>query len=713
MTTKPPPNGREQAPDTDYQAVIPSSDSAVSRLRVALAEAAAEAESLRTALKQERLAADEKLRESRDFANVTLDSLAREKQFAEALFASLPAGACVFDENGRFVRWNDYYRKTLGWSDDDMRTIDARDTICPGDRKRVSRIIQDIFLKGQGSVELSVLTKDGREIPFLATCVRMEVAGRVYLVGIGIDISDRVWAQEALRESEERFRCLVESAPEAIFVQSQGRFVYINPAMLRLFGASRSEDLLGTEFMDRMAPEYRDVIRERIRVHRETGTPAPLMDQEYLRLDGSRVPVETTAVAIRFRGGDAHLVFVRDITERKRAEQERQRLEAQYRQAQKMEAVGRLAAGVAHDFNNQLTVIMGYSEMLLKKRREGDPAWDSLIQIRQAAQRAQSTTSHLLSFSRKQMLDAEVVDLCEFMKEAEKPISRMIGEDVKLIVVAVPDLPAVFIDKSGLHQVLMNLVVNARDAMPKGGQLVLRTAGFHLTSAEAAEFPEATPGDYVLLEVTDSGSGMDGQTLERVFDPFFTTKGPGKGTGLGLPMVIGFIRQSHGFVDIRSQPGKGTAVRLLLPTDQPKADANKRRRDSASVGKSPSKTLMVVEDEASVRSFVVNALEDAGYRVLAASGPKEALKLSEEHESPIDLLISDMIMPDMRGDELARRLKLSRRGLHVLFVTGYDGQGADLEGSLLRKPFKVDDLLARVRSLLIRRRPGRQRKPGD
>jgi PAS domain S-box-containing protein len=765
------------------------------------------------------------------------EALRHSEAVLSSIFEAASAGIILL-ENRVMRKVNPAFCKITGYSQDELLGRNA-EMLFPT-RQEYERAGSELYgrpsTEGAEMVESCFKRKDGslRHVLLCISPFDPEDAKSGH-TGVVLDISDRVKVQETLRESEERFRSLVENAPEAIFVQCRGRFTYLNPAMLRLFGASKPEELIGTQCMDRMAPEFHEAIRERIRFQRETGNTVPLMDLEYVRLNGSRVSVETTAVPIRFQGQDAHLVFVRDITRRKRAvqalregrnrldlamgssqmgafqwdilsnkrhwdkavcllagvrpetftgtareflevlhpedrtsvqdnlknalvtgnyetsyrvvwpdgsvhhiaargrvirdetdrpvrmlgvcwditdrvraEEDRQRLEAQYLQAQKMEAIGRLAAGVAHDFNNQLTVIQGYSDMLLEDRPQNDPLREPLAQIRQAAQRAQSTTSHLLSFSRKQILKAENVDLREFLREVEKPISRMIGEDIKLIVAAPPDVPAVFIDKPGLHQALMNLVVNARDAMPKGGELVLRTSSVHLIAAEAAEYPDASPGDYVLLEVIDSGIGMDRRTLELAFDPFFTTKKSGKGTGLGLPMVIGFVRQSKGFLGIRSKRGKGTAVRLLLPPAQHKVDAQKKPVLTASTKPHPNRTIMVVEDEEGVRAFVVSALERARYCVLPASGPMEALELWEKHKGAIDLLISDIVMPEMKGDELARKLKASRRGLQVLLITGYAEEGSHRGTQLLCKPFKTDELLSRVQSLLKRRR---QRKP--
>jgi CheY-like chemotaxis protein len=323
---------------------------------------------------------------------------------------------------------------------------------------------------------------------------------------------------------------------------------------------------------------------------------------------------------------------------------------------------------------------------------------EPLSQILQAARRSQSTTSHLLSFSRKQILAAEAFDLAEFLREAQSPISRMIGEDIKLIVAAAPGLPAVWVDKSGLHQAIMNLVVNARDAMPSGGSLTLSAASYRLDGSGRNEFAGAAPGDYVLLEVADSGTGMDAATLERVFDPFFTTKEPGKGTGLGLPMVMGFMRQSHGAVAIRSHSGEGTTVSLLLPLAASAPPAT--RQPAAASGKAAAATILVVEDDAAVRNLMVAALQKAGYRVLAVSDPANALDMVRSYAGGIDLVISDIIMPGMRGDEMAQQLAAAGCDVATLLVSGYADDKPSGGRPLLRKPFEVTELLDRVEQLL-------------
>ena len=437
-----------------------------------------------------------------------------------------------------------------------------------------------------------------------------------------------------------------------------------------------------------MGRDYWPVVEKRQR-DIKSGKSTPPVEIQAIRKDGSPILVETTGVPVVLGGKNATMAVLRDLTEQKR-------LEAQYRQAQKMEAVGRLAAGVAHDFNNQLTIIQGYCQILMKDLASSDPLWSPLTEIYKASNRAQSTTSHLLAFSRKQILYPEVVDLGDMLTELRDPVSKIIGEDVQFAVVAQKGVPPVFVDRAGLHQAIMNLIVNARDAMPNGGELTLRITGVTLDQAQAAEFPEAPAGKYVMIEVADSGVGMDTQTLERVFEPFFTTKDAGKGTGLGVPMVQGFIRQSHGFIVFRSQKGKGTTARILLPPAQALEAMPMLQAPAAAPSPCGRATILVVEDEDGVRGFIVGVLQALGHHVLQASRPREALDLVAAHPGSVDLLITDIIMPEMRGDELVRQMQLLAGAPPTIYMTGYSDLAQDDGTNVLHKPFGIDELTAAI-----------------
>ena len=522
------------------------------------------------------------------------------------------------------------------------------------------------------------------------------------------DVAARQMAEAALRESEARFRSLVEAAPEGIFVQSQGRFVYVNPAMLRLFGASRVEDLLGMEIMERIAPEYREAVRERIHLQRETGKPAPLMDQEYLRLDGSQVPVETTAVPVRYQGRDAHLVFVRDITRRRQTEEEKAKLEAQLAQAQKMESVGRLAGGVAHDFNNLLTVINLYSDMALRSLEPDNPLRQDLEEIRRAGDRAAQLTRQLLIFSRRQPLEMRTLNLNEVLQGLAKMLPRLLGEDILLQMKLAPDLGYIHADPGQIEQVVVNLAVNARDAMPEGGQLTLETVNTTLDKLFLRLHSGVEEGEYIMLAVSDTGVGMTEEVKAHLFEPFFTTKGPGKGTGLGLATVYGIVKQHRGHIWVYSEPGLGSTFKVYLPRVEAGPAATSRSEEATALPRG-SETVLVVEDEPAVRSVAVRVLSGLGYQVLEASSGLDALQVAATWGQMIHLLLTDVIMPEMNGKALAEQLTALYPALKVLFISGYTDETISHHGVLeegvafLQKPFTPSRLAHKVREVLDQR----------
>ena len=338
------------------------------------------------------------------------------------------------------------------------------------------------------------------------------------------DIATRKKTEEALRKSEEQSQCLLNAAPEGIFVQSEGKFVYLNPAMLKLFGVLKQDDLLGTQIMERIAPEYHEIVRERIRLQRQTGKPVPLMQQEYLDVDGLRIFVETTAVPIRFQERDAHLVFVRDISERKRAEQEKVELEEQLRQSQKLEAIGQLAGGVAHDFNNILFVVMGYCDLALDQLHGNDATAEKINEIVKCSEQGARLTRQLLAFSRKQVLAPKVLDMNRIVLDVENMLRRLIGEDIDLKAVLDPNLGRVKADPGQIEQMILNLALNSRDAMPLGGKLIIETANVSFDETHRDQPVSIVSGPYVTLAVTDTGCGMDETTKKHIFEPFLDRK---------------------------------------------------------------------------------------------------------------------------------------------------------------------------------------------
>jgi two-component system, cell cycle sensor histidine kinase and response regulator CckA len=521
-----------------------------------------------------------------------------------------------------------------------------------------------------------------------------------------VDMTEHKRAEEVLRESEERFRALVDGAPDGIFVQSEGRVLYVNPAMVKLLGAERADELLYSDFIDRVAPDYREAVKEGIRTRLESGLYAPPMEQEFLKLDGSPVAVETVAVPLRFKGYDAHLVFVRNISARRKAEAEKESLQAQLQQAQKIESIGRLAGGVAHDFNNMLGVILGHTEMAMDKVDRSHPIIADLEEIRKAASRSTELTRQLLAFARRQAITPKILDLNETVEGMLKMLQRLIGEDVDLAWIPCKDLWHVNMDPSQIDQILVNHCVNSRDAITSGmGKITIETSNSVFDEDYCAVHPGYAPGKYVMLAVSDNGSGMDKELLIQIFEPFFTTKETGKGTGLGLSTVYGIVKQNKGFINVYSEPGHGTTFRIYLPRHESSyADANMENREEPDAR--GHETILLVEDEQAILKMTAIMLEKQGYRVLPASLPDEAILLAKKYKGDIHLVMTDVVMPNMNGKELVESLLSLYPKLKSLYMSGYTADAIARHGVLnpginfIMKPFTMKTLAATVRKAL-------------
>jgi signal transduction histidine kinase/ActR/RegA family two-component response regulator len=391
--------------------------------------------------------------------------------------------------------------------------------------------------------------------------------------------------------------------------------------------------------------------------------------------------------------------------ERARAETRSAELEEQVRQSQKMEAVGRLAGGIAHDFNNLLSVIIGYGELVLMRMPPDAPFRAEIDEIRKSGERAAQLTRQLLAFSRKQVLQPEILNLNNAVANMDRMMRRLIGEDIDLFVKLDPDLNDVKFDPGQIEQIIMNLVVNARDAMPRGGKLTIQTANVHLDASYVAEHIDAREGDHVMIAISDTGVGMDAATRAKIFEPFFTTKELGRGTGLGLSTVFGIVNQSGGNIWVYSEPGRGTTFKVYLPVAHGTAGATRSSR-MAAVPSRGTETILLVEDEESVRTLIRTILTQKGYNVLAANRPRAALETANSHAGAIDLLLTDVVMPEMGGSELARALTQRRPEVKVLYMSGYTDNAIVHHGVLdagtafLEKPIHPDTLLAKVRSVL-------------
>jgi PAS domain S-box-containing protein len=507
----------------------------------------------------------------------------------------------------------------------------------------------------------------------------------------------------AVRESEEMFRCLAEASFEGIAVHDGGRILEVNRTHARLFGYTPAE-MVGMSVYELTAPETRD----RVQQHIQSGHEGPY-EAVGIRRDGSTFLGEVRAGAATYRGRPVRVVAIRDITERRRADAERTRLEDELRQAQKMEAIGRLAGGIAHDFNNLLTVVTGRCQLLLDRLPPADPLRRNVDLIAKTADRAAALIRQLLAFSRKQVLQPRVLDLNVVVAGMTRMLRRLAGEAIDLVTVLGPGLGRVRADPGQVEQVILNLVVNARDAMPRGGQATLETADVTLDADFARHHVDVQPGPYVMLAVRDTGVGMDDATLARLFEPFFTTKDVGSGTGLGLATVYGIVKQSGGHVSVESMRGRGTTFRIYLPRVEESADPADSPPAAPDVLARAWETVLLVEDEDGLRDLARELLEAQGYTVLAAGYPGEALLIGERHVGPIHLLLTDVVMPRMSGRELADRLAAVRPEMKVLYMSGYTAETVrqlgvpTLDAALLAKPFAPGVLTREVRRVLENR----------
>jgi PAS domain S-box-containing protein len=549
-----------------------------------------------------------------------------------------------------------------------------------------------------------------------ALIFRDPLTGKRMTRGLLIDITERKRAEGALRESEERYRAFVEQSSEGIFrleydppvpcyltpreqyetALHSGYIAECNDAMAKLYGRTSARELIGrpiSEFFILHDPVTKQFMEDFIRAGYRVS------DAESRELDakGNRKILRNTMAGVIADGKWVRTWGIsRDVTERVH-------LEAQLRNAQQMEAIGRLAGGVAHDFNNILSIIMGYGELLLRTALD-DRARNGVEQIRRAADRAASLTQQLLAFSRKQVLQPKVLDLNEAVSAVQTMLSRIIGEDIELVASLHPSLMPVKADPGQVEQVLMNLAINARDAMPQGGRITMQTANVQISPDQGRDL-DLPAGYYVMLVVSDTGHGMDAATLPHIFEPFFTTKPMGKGTGLGLSMVYGIVKQSGGSVQVQSEPGHGTSFRVYLPGEQGARLVVDRHAADAAVARG-SETVLIAEDEPDLRELTRMFLQEHGYKVIDAASAEQALKIADALSEPIHLLLTDVIMPGMSGRQLAERIQDRRPQTKIIYMTGYTDdmivQHKVLEPgvNMLQKPFTRLDLVQKVRSTL-------------
>ncbi len=606
------------------------------------------------------------------------------------------------DTSGNITFFNEYARTFFGYENEEILGRNVLDTIVPeidSSGRNLKEAIGKIFEDPDSYIHNinENIRKNGERV-WIAWNNKPVYDADNTLVGmlcIGNDITER----RKTEAERERLASAIAQADESVIItDGRGRIQYVNPAFEALTGYTREEAVENTPGILKSDMHDADFYRSLW----EAITSGETWKGRFInrKKDGSHYTVDATITPMRDDAGNIvnYIAVQRDVTEALK-------LEAQLLQARKMESVGRLAGGVAHDFNNMLSVILGYSELALARIDADNPIYKNLKEIHDTARRSADLTRQLLAFSRKQIIAPQVIDINEQVKNMEHLLRRAIGEDIDLVFTLSAELWPVHLDPSQVDQVVVNLAVNARDAMPDGGMLTIETGNVVFDEAYCKENLGFKPGEYAMLAVSDSGCGMDKETLANVFEPFFTTKKEGRGTGIGLATVYGIVKQNNGFINIYSEPENGTTIRIYFPrySDVRQIASSELHKAVPVLG---NETIALVEDQGKVRDMTRTMLEELGYKVLTAAGPEQALRLCEKHEGKIHLLFTDVVMPNMNGRELAGKIRRLRPDIKILYTSGYTANAIAHHGVLetgvhfIQKPFSTEDLSAKIRETL-------------
>lgn len=594
------------------------------------------------------------------------------------------------------------WKRILGYKDDEIgdEIEEWKSRIHPDDFSSVlERLKEGQHTSTQsGQIEFRIKHKDGLYRWIICSASAFyENEKPARFLGVNVDITDIKQTEEKLRLSEQKFRILVDEAPECIFIQTEGKFAYVNQTAVKTFGAESKENLIGKPVIERFPLEFQEQVRNRMQILNVQRMPVPLAEESLLKLDGSRIFADISAIPFEFEEKNGALVFVRETTQKKRLEEE-------LLQSKKMESIGRLAGGVAHDFNNLLTVIMSYTSLASRITADNEKLSAYLENIKTASDRAAKLTNQLLAFARKQIIAPHNLSLNEEIRKIHGLLTRLIGEDIEIKLFLHQELWTIKADEGQIEQILINLAANARDAMPKGGTLTIETDNVFLDESYTSRHRDVSTGEYVQLSVSDNGNGMDKNVQEHIFEPFFTTKELGKGTGLGLAMCHGIVKQNGGHIWLYSELGQGTTFKIYLPrvfeTEKPP-----KPNDPVTKLKG-TETILLVEDEPMVRGISVETLKTFGYTIIECSSGKEAIEKSASFEGKIDLLLTDVVMPQMSGKELAIHLQEVIPNLKVMYVSGYTENTIVHHGILedevafVAKPYNINHLAAKVREIL-------------
>ena len=638
------------------------------------------------------------LKKLREIENRKLIEASEKKH--RSILKSAMDGYWLTDAEGRLIEVNETYCRMSGYSEDELLTMRIPDLEALENAQIVAERMQKVIHQGSFRFETKHRNKNGTVFDVeISTQFRSEENGQC--VCFLRDITDRKKVEKALKESEERFKALHNASFGGIAIHNKGIILECNQGLSEISGYEYHE-LIGMDVLSLISDETRDKVIQNI----NAGYEMPY-EAEGVRKNDELYPLRLEARNIPYKGKKARVVEFRDITESKRAQAENENLEGQLRQAQKMEAVGRLAGGVAHDFNNMLSVIIGNASMALEEMDLAQPLRDSFEEIKKAGERSSDLTRQLLAFARKQTVTPEVLDLSKAVGGMVTMLQRLIGEDIALAWLPGEKVWPVKIDPSQVHQILVNLCVNARDAIADVGKVTIETGNEIIDEADCIDHARLLPGEYVLLAISDDGCGMDTETLAHVFEPFFTTKEAGKGTGLGLATVYGVVKQNNGFVSVYSEPDHGTTFKVYLPRHRVKtARLPEQIGDKLAECGHGYETILLVEDEPSILRVITMMLERQGYTVMQAQTPGEAIRLAQEHAGEIHLLLTDVVMPEMNGRDLAKTILPYYPNLKRLFMSGYTANVIAHHGVLdkglnfIHKPFSRGSLCAKVREAL-------------
>lgn len=628
-----------------------------------------------------------------------IERIQKSEEYYRSLIENALDIILVLNEDGTVRYASPATKRILGYSPQLLHQSSVFELLHPDDATSVRTLFTTLLgLPGMTQqVELRVRHRDGGYRVLEAIAKNLAEGSLVNGIVVNVrDITERTRAEEALQEANEKLRAVIEASPLAIItLDARNCVTSWNNAAERILGWTEPETVGGPLLS---VPENERADFEERMVAARRGETLTGVQVRHRRKNGSLIDLSIWTAVLRRPGGSGLVIAMADITERKR-------LEEQFRQAQKMDAVGRLAGGVAHDFNNLLTVITGYCQLVMSRLEEADPMHMEMEQVLKAAERAAGLTKQLLAFSRRQIIQSKVIDPNGMLREMKELLRRLLGEDIDLRFALAPNIGCVKVDPGQLGQVVVNLAVNARDAMPQGGRLTIETANVQLDSSYTRRHLNAEPGRYVLIAVSDNGTGIDPEHVPHLFEPFFTTKEKGKGTGLGLSTSYGIVRQNNGHLDVYSELGVGSTFKVYLPRVDEPIETSGPATPARALPRG-TETILVVEDEDDVRGVVETMLRRQGYEVLVARGGAEATQLFEMHREQIALLLTDVVMPGQSGRDLAGKLREIVPDLKVLFVSGYTDNAIVHHGVLepgmafLQKPFAHEELAAKVRQVL-------------